>query len=528
MDKKTLLALLLILVVFWFSSEFLWKRNAPQPPTVQQNLEQKESPPLKEEITQKNVEIEIPDETQDINIDSDIILQNDLLKLRFSNLGAVLLAAELADFKLADKVTPVNLIQHNESILGTKLQMDSGNIINLKNIPFHYQKTESEIVFSAETQFGKISKIFRIYRNYEIEMTVQFDVENVIDAYQITFDSGIADTEEYLKMKSRDYKIVGQVDNTISKFTLSKLKENRIVNGHVNWAAIKSKYFTIATIPEDLIDINKMEAFQSNDSPALNLNINTDREKISHKYTLYMGPLIYENLNAYGNGIENIVEMGPKFLQWISKIFKLFLTFLYSFIPNWGICIIIFSIVLKILLYPLTHKSFESTSKMQKVNPIIKEIQKKYKKDPQTMNAELRKVYKEHGVNPLGGCLPMLLQMPIIFALYPILRYSIDFRQASFLWLPDLSEPDPIWALPILMAVFMFVQQKLMAPSPQKLEEMDDKQKAAMQSQKMMMYFMPIMMFFIFKGLSSGLVLYWTVFSIIGSIQQYYIKKKFI
>ena len=143
------------------------------------------------------------------------------------------------------------------------------------------------------------------------------------------------------------------------------------------------------------------------------------------------------------------------------------------------------------------------------------------------MNAELKKLYKEHGVNPLGGCLPMLLQMPILFALYPMLRYSIDLRQTHFLWLPDLSEPDPIWALPILMAVFMFLQQKLMAPSQQNVEGMDEKQKAAAQSQKMMMYFMPIMMFFIFKGLSSGLVLYWTVFSVIGSVQQYFIKKKF-
>jgi YidC/Oxa1 family membrane protein insertase len=283
----------------------------------------------------------------------------------------------------------------------------------------------------------------------------------------------------------------------------------------------------MAVIPGDLIEVNRLLAFKQNESPAMNLSIITYRADFAHNFQLYFGPLIYENMKMYGNGIESTVEIGPKFLQWISKIFMAFLKFLNSFIPSWGICVLIFAILLKVLLYPLTHKSFESSTKMQKIQPLMKEVQAKYKHDPQLMNTELKKLYKEHGVNPLGGCLPMLLQMPILFALYPILRYSIDLRQAGFLWLPDLSEPDPIWLLPILMAVFMFVQQKLMAPSKQTLENMDEKQRASQQSQKMMMYFMPIMMFFIFKSLSSGLVLYWTVFSIIGTIQQYIIKKKF-
>jgi len=164
---------------------------------------------------------------------------------------------------------------------------------------------------------------------------------------------------------------------------------------------------------------------------------------------------------------------------------------------------------------------------MQQINPLMKEIQAKYKSDPKKMNDELRALYKEHGVNPMGGCLPMLLQMPILFAIYPIFRYSINLRQSDFLWLPDLSEPDPYFILPIVMALFMFLQQKLMAPSKAKLDEMDEKQKAAMQSQRMMMYMMPLLMLFFFKSLASGLVLYWTVFSVIGTIQQIFIKKKF-
>ncbi|MDO9577265.1 MAG: membrane protein insertase YidC [Candidatus Cloacimonadales bacterium] len=532
MDKRTILALLLILVVFWISSEFIWKRNQPvQPP--QQNLteqpqqiqQQKTTEPVQ---TPNLTEIIIPESEQNIAVNDEIILENEVIRLRFSNLGAVLKAVELKSFTLKDKEILVNLIPQNEEILGTKLALLSGNISNLNSVTFQYNQEEKGVVFTALTQFGAIEKSFHINGDYQLDMRIKIESENQLETYEIDFDSGIADTEEYLKMKSRDYKIVSQVDNILNKITLAKLmKSDQKLNGQVDWAAIKSKYFAMAIIPDDLIDVDKLTVFSNNDSPAMNLQVQTDRGMINHNYQLYLGPLVTENLVSYGNGIENIVEMDYKWSKWISKGFLIFLSFLYGLIPSWGIVLIIFSIVLKIILHPLTHKSFESTSKMQKINPLMKEIQKKYKSDPQTMNAELKKLYKEHGVNPLGGCLPMLLQMPILFALYPILRYSIDLRQASFLWLPDLSEPDPVWALPILMAVFMFVQQKLMAPSKQSLADMDEKQQAAQQSQKMMMYFMPIMMFFIFKGLSSGLVLYWTVFSIIGSVQQYFIKKKF-
>ncbi|MDY0196166.1 MAG: YidC/Oxa1 family membrane protein insertase, partial [Sulfurovaceae bacterium] len=143
------------------------------------------------------------------------------------------------------------------------------------------------------------------------------------------------------------------------------------------------------------------------------------------------------------------------------------------------------------------------------------------------------KLYKEHKINPLGGCLPLLLQMPIFFALYPVLRSSIDLRQAEFFgWITDLSEPDKFWVLPILMGISMFLQQKMtqVTPSPEDLKKMDEKQQAQIQSQKMMMYIMPIFMFFIFKSLPSGLVLYWMVFNVFQIAQQLYkdYKKKAI
>jgi YidC/Oxa1 family membrane protein insertase len=164
--------------------------------------------------------------------------------------------------------------------------------------------------------------------------------------------------------------------------------------------------------------------------------------------------------------------------------------------------------------------------KMQMIQPLMREVQTKYKNDHKKQQEELRKIYSEHKVNPLGGCFPILLQMPVFFALFPILRSSIEFRQANFVgWLADLSEPDPYYILPLLMGVFMFLQQKMMQ-TKQDTTNMDEKQLAMIQSQKMMMYMMPPFMVFIFSRLPSGLVLYWTTFNVFSIIQLYLMNKK--
>jgi YidC/Oxa1 family membrane protein insertase len=248
-------------------------------------------------------------------------------------------------------------------------------------------------------------------------------------------------------------------------------------------------------------------------------------------FLIYAGPADYEILKGYQDHnphLELIAERGASWLRWLANIIAWFLKFLHRYIPNFGVVIIIFSIILKIVLHPLTHKSMDASLKMQRIQPQVQEIQKKYKNDAKTMQLELSKLYKETGASPFSGCLPLLLQMPILFSLYTVLRYTIDMRNAAFVgWLKDLSEPDPYWILPILMGVFMVVQSLMMRPPAAAIEQMDEKQKAMQSSQKMMTWLMPIMMFWIFKGLPSGLVLYYTVFNILSVAQQYYLQKHF-
>ncbi|MBN2460725.1 MAG: membrane protein insertase YidC [Candidatus Cloacimonetes bacterium] len=535
MERRTLIAIMLIIIVFWLSNELIWKNKKPQIESEpSQNIEETATVSVDQTTVLPAVDtakVIIPESVAlpDLEVNNQIILENEHVMIVFSNMGGVVHSIILKDYFLADKINNVNLVPADLNLLSNMITTSEGNMLSLAGNVFSWQmvpeKLQVRFLYQKEDMLWE--KIYSLTGENRLELQINYSGSKFITNYRIDFDSGIADTEKYLKMKSRDYKIIAQIDNEITRTTLVKLKEEKQYSGKIDWAAIRSKYFALGIISSDLVNMNGINMFNNGSSPAMKLSVMTNSQQFNHNYTLYLGPLVYDKLKNYGNGFDNILEMGPKFLQWISKIFLVFLKFLNGIVPNWGICIIIFSLLLKVILYPLTHKSFESSHKMQKVQPRLRELQAKYRSDPRTLNVEMKKLYREHGVSPLGGCLPMLLQMPILFALYPILRYSIDLRQTGFLWLHDLSEPDGTMILPIAMAIFMFVQQKFMSPPKATMDKMDEKQQAAMQSQKMMMYFMPVLMFFIFKSLSSGLVLYWTVFSIASTVHQYFIKKRF-
>jgi YidC/Oxa1 family membrane protein insertase len=244
---------------------------------------------------------------------------------------------------------------------------------------------------------------------------------------------------------------------------------------------------------------------------------------------VYIGPLDISELDYYDNHLDELVMNNgwyESMFRFISLIILQVLQFLQSIIPNYGIVIIIFSILVKVVLYPLTKKSYSSMKDMQKIQPLMAEIREKYKDDAQRMNSEMMKLYKEHGVNPLGGCLPMILQMPLLIALFIVFRSTIQLRGAMFIpgWITDLSRPDTIFTLPfslpmygnefnilpILMALTMIFQSKMTMQDPK---------------QKMMVYIMPIFMLLIFNRFPSGLNLYYTLFNLFTIVQQKFISK---
>ena len=181
------------------------------------------------------------------------------------------------------------------------------------------------------------------------------------------------------------------------------------------------------------------------------------------------------------------------------------LRFFYSIFPNYGIAIILLTLLVRLILYPLTLKQTKEMAKMQKLQPKLKDLQDRYKDNPQKMNEEVLKLYTKNKVNPIGGCFPILLQLPIIMALFNTFRNAVELRKASFLWMSDLSKGDPYMILPIAIAVLMYYQQGKSNIDPQ---------------QRQAMAFIPMMMLFITFSLPSGLLVYWFASSVLGILQQ--------
>ena len=317
----------------------------------------------------------------------------------------------------------------------------------------------------------------------------------------------------------------------------------RDFNGKVDWLAVRNKYFTAIMIPDDptLVEGAYVEG---QTFPTKNLGLKeiynvrlvvpfkgSDLEKRS--IDLYIGPVDYDLLKEINLNLTALVDFGTFFgLKFVVRpiaeyLLLPLLKFLNMFIPNYGFVIIIFSLIIKIVVYPLTRKSFQSMKKMQLLQPKITELKEKFKDDPQKMNKETMKLYQTYGVNPAGGCLPILLQMPIFIALWGLFQAATELRQQPFVfWITDLSTPDIIYdlgfklplfgiqeisGLAILMGVTTFFQQKMTIKDPK---------------QQALVYMMPIMLTILFMTFPSGLNLYYFMFNVFSIAQQYYINHK--
>lgn len=297
--------------------------------------------------------------------------------------------------------------------------------------------------------------------------------------------------------------------------------------GAVGWMALQDRYFAAALIPGDE-NPSGFVAKDAEDRPVVGLvypamEIAPGTEKLV-EIELYAGPKEIKRLREADHNLRDLVDLG--WFDFLARPALYFLQFLYSFIGNYGVAIIIITALQKIVFYPLTQKSHKSMQAMQALQPKMQAIKERYKNNPQKANQETMELYKKHGVNPVGGCLPMLIQIPIFIALYNALASSVELWRAPFaLWISDLSAPDTLFSIPmagdafavralaLIMGISMFIQQK-MSPTG------GDPRQA-----KMMLYLMPIMFTFIFWKMPSGLVLYWLVNNVLQIGHQYHLNR---
>jgi YidC/Oxa1 family membrane protein insertase len=398
------------------------------------------------------------------------------------------------------------------------------------------------ITFRANGPGGPVVEKRYTFRNgaYEVGLSVSIGREDGLqrsDAFDISWDCGMAVTEGVARSDLQQFAAMARLGEEYYKETLRKFgKETEKIKGEamVVWAGAKTKYFLSAIIPERQrsgsvsLEGNSAEGFIGY---SVQYPFRGDPRLVEENFVCYLGPLDMDALKTYGVGLEKTIDLGR--LRFLSVFVLNFMTFLKRFIPNYGVIIIILSVLTKVLFYRLTHKSFKSMKDMQRLQPRIKELQEKYRDNKQKMNEEMMRLYKEAGVNPLGGCLPLLLQMPIFIALFNVLRNTIELRKAPFaLWINDLSSPDTLFRfgvslpfvgnefhlLPILMGAAMVLQSK-MGASP-------TGEAAPATQTKMMSTLMPIIFTVFFYSMPSGLVIYWFVNNVLTIVQQYYVHKE--
>ncbi|MDZ7667675.1 MAG: membrane protein insertase YidC [Desulfotignum sp.] len=351
------------------------------------------------------------------------------------------------------------------------------------------------------------------------------------DALVIT-TPGIFDDETKKRSRFAFEGPVAYVNNEFLSIKPKKIEDQDTFNGDIGWTGYTDRYFLTAVLP-DAQGEGHLKLQYENDMAESRLVWQMDRidpgKQGEYPFTYFLGPKSHKVLSQYDNTLKKAINFG--FFDILAKPLLITMNFIHDVIPNYGVAIILLTVLIKLIFWPLGTKSYKSMNEMKKVQPLMMKIREKYKDDKQRMNKEIMGLYKTYKVNPASGCLPLLVQMPIFFALYRMLYQAIELRHAPFMgWIQDLSGPDRLFnfdfAIPLMEAPYGIpVLTLIMGASFLLQQKMTPTAGDPMQAKMMML--MPIFMTVLFINFPSGLVLYMLVNNVISMGQQYYTQKKF-
>ncbi|MCF8382216.1 MAG: membrane protein insertase YidC [Chlorobium sp.] len=476
-------------------------------------------------------------------------VDNDLFTITLSSKGATIKSVVLKKH-LDGKMQPFNLVSAPEKGALSLLFLNNEGIkIDTRDLYFRPLFSEKRTTLSGSRSaviayrldVGPQQAIDITYRFSGNSYKVDYDVKltgfnNALagNEYQLQWDGGLTYSEKNREDESQNALAGAYLGGSLVK--MDAAKENQSYreeqSGEAGWVAVRNKYFAAALIPGSKTDGIYLEGKRDsghfeNYLASLKMGVPSTGSIARDHYTLYIGPLDYNTVKKLGAGLEKIMDFG---WDWLTRPFAEYIilpvfTWMNGFVSNYGLIIIIFALLIKLVTYPLSMASTKSMKKMAALQPVLKDLQEKYKDNPAKLQSELGRIYKEAGVNPLGGCLPVVLQMPLLFAMFYVFRSSIQLRHHGFLWAKDLSVPDsildfgfsiPVYGdhiaiFPILMGITVFIQQKI-TPTAQSNEQM-----------KVMLYIFPVMMLLFFNNLPAGLGLYYLMFNIFSVAQQFYI-----
>ncbi len=572
MDRQTTLAFILIgiILMIWL---YITAPQPPQaPPPSSNTIDTIKIDNLEKSFDKKEIALDTikkPLITLDNNIKpiKTIVVETNLAQYELTTTGGNFKKVFLKKFKnwyssnsKENKITDfVQLINYSKgNSFGFAFVTQDGLGINSSDINFDFDgnsfyKLEGNdsvtiYFYSNLLDTRKIIKSYTFYSDsYEIKSQIEFiNFQNYIsnNLFDITWQNGIR-FAEHNSVDEANYSnasVFSGGEQVIVDASSTGEKITKNFGGRIDWISARNKYFSAVIIPSEpnkvesgYIEGNRYAIGKDGVVERYHLRLtypfnNQNSEKNS--FSIYIGPVDYDELKSLGRDLVALVNFGSFFgLTFLIRPIAEYLLlplfqFLHSFIPNYGVVIIIFSFIIKILVYPLTKSSYQSMKKMQALQPKIAELKEKFKDDPQKLNKETMKLYSTYGINPAGGCLPILLQMPIFIALWGMFQSAIDLRLQPFIfWIKDLSTPDVIYdlgfkiplfgiqqisGLALLMGLTTFIQQKMTIKDP---------------NQKALVYIMPIMLTLLFMAFPSGLNLYYFLFNLFSIIQQWYINR---
>lgn len=570
MKKNTVLAVVLSMLVFgiwmYIQQKYFPAENAAQPnPAATQQAEVSQNT-FGQSSNSVAMTVFAADDADAPEHEETYVIETDLIRAVFTNKGGDVISYKLKEHASAGGDERVEMIE-NTSSADRALSLAFGGaeaspvdlLFNVKTETLSDGKKQIGFfrTISVKNAQDGTSSVFTLAKRYtfipgDYMFTLEITVEGKDGMRGLSFGN-----EAYTlrtapqigpewKQSQDKYEY-----RYFSYFANGKKKEERGISAGKQktitdlavWTAVSGKYFAFIVIPNDPIKKMTFSGFKAEQNAVQNSQIFISRQPITGSstydlYRIYIGPCSEKVLNTYNSklsnnyGFENLridaIAVSGGFLYPLEWLLKKAMELLYKLIPNWGVAVILLTILIRIIFFPLTKKSSEATKKMQEMQPQIAEIQSKYKNNPQRMNAEMAKLYKEAGHNPLSGCLPMLIQLPFLFAMYRLFNNYFEFRGASFIpgWIPDLSLGDSVlklgfsvpilgWTdlrlLPVIYVASQILYGKLTQTPGQTQQNT---------SMKLMLYFMPLLFFFILYNVPSGLMVFWIFNNILMLLQQ--------
>jgi YidC/Oxa1 family membrane protein insertase len=529
MEKRLLIAIVLSFVVI-FLYQLVFVKKQPMQEPVEPATEVQKAPEQKPlQIPEKKQPTTSPEniEEQDFtpvseDIETQIVVDTTLYQAVWINKGAQLKSWRLKNYKnqnneYLELISARSAEQNRYPFLLMTDDPDFNNTINnaLYQSSRHQMELtngeEGELRFEyAEDTGTRVEKVFRFQ-----DGTYQFEIQINVWKNGQKIEPRLLWGPSFGNLTPQEMKqhiggggagIAVYAGNKVFRQKENKYNPEKSFYNFADWAAYEINYFVAAFLaPPEKISAAFIQEQQN--------GISDYYLALDPPERAYIGPKDIDNLKAVGKDTKKLIKFG--FFGWMAEILLQAIKTIHRAIPNWGFCIIILTIIIKILFFPLTYSSTKSMAKMQELQPKLKAIRARYKKAKQDigqrrkMNEEIMKLYKEQGINPAGGCLPILIQLPIFWGFFRMLVVSIEFRQSPFIfWIKDLSVKDPFYVTPILMGITQFISQKMTPTS-------------ADPTQQKMMLIMPVVMTIFFMNFQSGLVLYWLTNNVLQIGQQY-------